>query len=76
MSKSLIPLCVFILLMGAFGSFVLAEDPDYWIGFELQVETDEGIDHVDGIGHYCTDDYVELVAYVNDGYIFSGWYDE
>ena len=76
LSKSLIPLCVFILLMGAFGSFILAEDPDYWIGFELQVETDEGIDHVDGIGHYCTDDYVELVAYVNDGYIFSGWYDE
>ncbi len=76
MSKSLIALCIFILFMGALGSYALAEDPDYWIGFDLQVETDEGIDYVDGVGNYCTDDYVELVAYVNDGYIFSGWYDE
>ncbi len=75
MPKSLVALCIFILSMGALASFVIAEDPDYFIGFELQPVTDEGIERIEGAGHYCTDDYVSLTAYVKDGYIFSGWYD-
>ncbi len=55
---------------------MIYDDPDLFIGFELPVEADEGIDHIDGTGHYCTDDYVTLTAYVKDGYIFDGWYDE
>ncbi len=76
MPKSLIILCIVILSLGAFGSYMLADDPDYFIGFELPVEGDEGIDHIGGKGHYCTDDYVVLTAYVKEGYIFEGWYDE
>jgi len=69
-------LCVFILLMGALGSYMIADDPDYFIGFELPVEKDEGIEYIEGTGTYCTDDYVSLTAFVKDGYVFKGWYDE
>ena len=76
MSKSLMALCSFILFCGAMGSYMIAEDPDYFIGFELQPVADEGIERIDGAGHYCTDDYVRLTAHVKDGYLFTGWYDE
>ena len=69
-------LCATILALGVIGTLVLNSDPDYFIGFELDVTGDEGIESIDGTGHYCTDDFVVLYANVRNGYVFEGWYDE
>jgi hypothetical protein len=75
-AKQFLTLSATIIALGAIGTLVLNSDPDYFIGFELDVTGDEGIEYIDGAGHYCTDDYVMLYAEVKDGYLFDGWYDE
>jgi hypothetical protein len=65
-----------VALLCILAALCLVVYPESYIGFDLDVKSDDGIERIDGTGHYRQSETVTVTAVVKNGYLFDGWYGE